>query len=770
MATVGNPRAGFAKIMAAALSLVLVLSGVPGVALAQAVLSLKDVPAPEPPNLSDFIKDKQAAIALGKALFWDMQVGSDSVQACASCHSKAGADNRTKNQINPGLNAGDNVFGNASAVFAGFNPPVPGLPQLALNYQLKASDFPFHSRDPETAGTPRPPLPGAEFGNLERDCNDVVSSQGVRFAKFLGVIPGLSLDLGLPLADQVFHLSNFSGKDRNLRRVEPRNTPTMINAVFNAENFWDGRASMVFNGVNPFGFRDRTSTLKKNINGTLTDVSVRIPMGSLASQAVGPPVSDFEMSFQGRDFPSIGRKMVKLRPLALQLVHPQDSVLGTQSRAVLLAGRVVGQRGLKVAHYAEMIKQAFKDEWWNSADICSLQDGTQFVHTPERQNPRTFKVNLGKPLIKKFISGMALGDKDFTQMEYNFSLFFGLAVQLYQATLIADDTPWDRFVGSPLNVRGTELYPIGVPIPKDDNALTPTEQQGLALFNSLGCVLCHTLPETTEHTIRNLRVDNNGVPQNLLKFLPDGVGGGFGPPNTLAQAYIDFGMRNIAHRPSTEDLGRAGTAPNLPPFQNPLDSNNPLPLSYVELWKLKKAGKLPDDVKPYVPDTPTAVIPIPGTPLPVNDKSVTKGAFKVPNLRNGLLTGPYMHDGTYSTLRQVVQFYARGANFPDTNFNEIALGIVPISALNPADPLKSDAEKATAEANIKALVAFLAHGLADDRVIYQRDQFSHPELFIPNGALNSTPLIDQFIEIPPVGKFGTTAPLPTFLGLDPQTP
>ena len=96
-----------------------------------------------------------------------------------------------------------------------------------------------------------------------------------------------------------------------------------------------------------------------------------------------------------------------------------------------------------------MIKKAFKDEWWNSADICSVQDGTQFMHMPERQNPRTFMVNLGKALIRKYRSGMALGDKDFTQMEYNFSLFFGLAVQLYQATLVADDTPWDRFVGSP---------------------------------------------------------------------------------------------------------------------------------------------------------------------------------------------------------------------------------------------------------------------------------------------------------------------------------
>ena len=30
---------------------------------------------------------RNTAVALGKALFWDMQVGSDGVQACASCHS-----------------------------------------------------------------------------------------------------------------------------------------------------------------------------------------------------------------------------------------------------------------------------------------------------------------------------------------------------------------------------------------------------------------------------------------------------------------------------------------------------------------------------------------------------------------------------------------------------------------------------------------------------------------------------------------------------------
>ena len=106
----------------------------------------------------------------------------------------------------------------------------------------------------------------------------------------------------------------------------------MINAVFNFDNFWDGRASFIFNGVNPFGFRDRASTLKRNNAGVLTDVFVRITNSSLASQAVGPPGSDFEMSWAGRTFPDIGKKMVSLRPLAQQAVHPQDSVLGPYAR------------------------------------------------------------------------------------------------------------------------------------------------------------------------------------------------------------------------------------------------------------------------------------------------------------------------------------------------------------------------------------------------------------------------------------------------------
>ena len=73
----------------------------------------------------------------------------------------------------------------------------------------------------------------------------------------------------------------------NTRRSEPRNTPTMINAVFNNRNFWDSRAQDVFNGVNPFGQRDPNAVIYQNDGVAINHpVHVDIQLGSLASQGL----------------------------------------------------------------------------------------------------------------------------------------------------------------------------------------------------------------------------------------------------------------------------------------------------------------------------------------------------------------------------------------------------------------------------------------------------------------------------------------------------
>src|SRR5215831_4531693 len=74
--------------------------------------SLKTVERRDSPTFKQFVADRESLQKLGKALFWDQQVGGDG-QACASCHYHAGADNRSLNQLNPDFRQkpqGDFVF------------------------------------------------------------------------------------------------------------------------------------------------------------------------------------------------------------------------------------------------------------------------------------------------------------------------------------------------------------------------------------------------------------------------------------------------------------------------------------------------------------------------------------------------------------------------------------------------------------------------------------------------------------------------------------
>ncbi|WNJ17410.1 cytochrome c peroxidase [Pontibacter sp. G13] len=47
--------------------------------------------------------------------------------------------------------------------------------------------------------------------------------------------------------------------------------------------------------------------------------------------------------------------------------------------------------------------------------------------------------------------------------------------------------------------------------------------------------------------------------------------------------------------------------------------------------------------------------------------SSRNGWFKIPSLRNVALTAPYMHDGRFRTLEEVVQFYATGSHHQSSN-------------------------------------------------------------------------------------------------------
>lgn len=543
-------------------------------------MSLKSVPVPGPSasQLAEYVRDKQAAIQLGKALFWDTRMGSDNKTACASCHFSAGADNRLKNQVDPGL----------LRRYPGLDTPNPDHTfQLGggPNHVLQPADFPFTKHADVN-----------DAGSIISDINDIASSQGVFTESFQDISKAVKpgADVCAVVSDAIFnHGDGFNINNINTRRVEPRNTPTVINAVFNFRNFSDGRANNVFNGGDPFGMRNPAALVWKQQAGQLLPVTVALPSSSLASQGVGPPLSSTEMSCRGRTFAKLGQKLLRQPILADQSISATDSVL-----AGLAADRPV---------YRALVVQAFNPTYWQSPNVVKFTNARAIqIATMDLRDSHPFGTT---------------PDVTVTQMEANFGLFVGLALQLYEATLIANDTPFDR------HADGTEQ-------------LSSQQLNGFTIFQTKGhCINCHGGPELTNASFRNV------VNQRLEKMV---IGNG-------STKTYDNGFYNIGVRPTSDDVGIGG----LDGFGNPLSES----LMFAQ----GKEALLGNDFDP-------AKYPRPGA----DDVNVL-GAFKTPSLRNVELTGPYFHNGGKATLMQVVDFYNRGGDFSYVNRGNLDPDIRPLN-------------------------------------------------------------------------------------------
>jgi len=394
---------------------------------------LKTVALPAPAGIDRYVQDQTALVALGKTLFWDMQAGSDGRTACATCHFHAGADHRLQNQLS-----------GADAV---------------VNQLLTAGDFPF--RQLSNVGNNR--------SAVLSDKRQVAGSAGVVEKAFVQVQPGSDTDVSNAVAAP----SQFMPNGIHVRQVGARNAPSVINAVYNVRNFWDGRASSTFTGATPFGDSDTGLHALAYRNGQLARETVQVGNASLASQAVGPALNSKEMSWTGRTWADLGRKMLNLAPLARQKVAATDSVLGAKANPD-------GNGLLPEVSYIALIQAAFRPEYHSAT---ALVDG-------------------------------------YTQAENNFGLFWGLAIQAYEATLIADDSRVDQFF------EGRTA------------ALTPLEQQGLNEFRAGGsqCTNCHNGPELTAAGLTTVQARSNN---------------GANPTNA--------GFFRICVTPIAEDIGLGGT-------------------------------------------------------------------------------------------------------------------------------------------------------------------------------------------------------------------
>src|SRR5437870_2853150 len=541
----------FARMPLASLAVVVLLRA--STAVAEVPGAIGTVPVPKP-NLAGFVRDEAAAVALGKALFWDMQLGSDGIQSCGACHFHGGADSRLKNQVNPGTIHGATTFEVAKP-----------------NATLTAANFPLHKlANPED-----------RFSTVLFDADDVISSQSVTLAKFNDIIPGQAEENCTVTPDPIFNVGGV-----NVRRVQPRNTPTMINAIFTFRNFWDGRANAIFNGVDAFGPRNPNArVLQVQADGSVVPVSVAIFPASLASLAAAVPASNFALACTGRTLNKFGKKMLSLTPLAKQWVDPTDSVLGPLAKS----RRTPGARGL-TRSYVTLVQTAFDPKWWNSDKVVTFPGGVRTISAP---------------------TGAPLTTSEFTVMEQNFSLFFGLAVQLYEATLVSDDSLFDR-------------------VQLGRATLTPAQQDGLTTFaGSCGGIQCHSGPTFTAASIDNFGADVKPIEQRETA--------------AGANAFHDGGFFNIGVRPTAEDLGVGGS--------NPAG----VPLSFARRDFLRLA----------IPEIAGIQNPLP--PIGPADVLAVDGSFKAPSLRNVELTAPYMHNGGMLTLKQVVEFYTRGGDFHEAN-------------------------------------------------------------------------------------------------------
>ena len=483
-------------------------------------------------DLSSFIADVDAARALGKAFFWEMQAGSDFRRrkdpktgnvvylgnACASCHYRNGADARNSNTTRIPYVAWEKYDRDpAHPLEFGEVPRKFEIEESALATIVRAGEL-YLPRPRE-----RPPARRTGLRARAEDEDDevdgvedaprtpfslIVGSQGVapRVFKQLtrGNIPTPgdgdwdseeSAPRKLNAPKSYLHKpewSMFLGRQEDgrtlFRQVTIRNAPTVANAGFSDRLFHDGRAESTFNGFSIFGDVDKREILHiRNESGDLVPIRVAISKAALASQAVGPVVNEVEMSYQGRSFHDLAAKLLDAPVLGYQAIADDDSQL-----AWYKAEHLVGP----CSTYRALIRRAFRREWWDG----SGPDATEIL-VPLRLSV----VPPGTPPPKGSL------------MEANFSLYWGLSLLLYQSGLVSNESPFDAMMrgnGGPMESlwcekkgglatvmidrrRTKHPEPDGTP-PFEFQSGAEVYQRGLRVFINRGCIECHSGPLLSE--------------------------------------------------------------------------------------------------------------------------------------------------------------------------------------------------------------------------------------------------------------------------------
>ena len=201
----------------------------------------------------------------------------------------------------------------------------------------------------------------------------------------------------------------------------------------------------------------------------------------------------------------------------------------------------------------------------------------------------------------------------------------GMALAAYERTLLAADSPFDRwrFAG-------------------EEDAISASARRGFELFTGkAGCVACHRVG-TSDALFTDHRLHNTGIGYRRAMGEARKTRRILVAPGTWLEVGNDV-IEAVSERPPG-DLGLYELT------QDPADR-----------WK-----------------------------------------YKTPTLRNVALTAPYMHDGSFSTLREVIDFYDRGG-IANQNLSPL---LQPLGL--------SDAEKDDLAAFLESLTGTTADLVVDD--------------------------------------------------------
>jgi cytochrome c peroxidase len=140
-------------------------------------------------------------------------------------------------------------------------------------------------------------------------------------------------------------------------QVGTRKSPSVLNAAYVPEQFWDGRAQGQF--------RD-----------PLTQNVVLVAGAALENQVLGPPLNTLEMAHQGRDWPAVAGQIEASTPLRLSPSIPTalSAWIAGRSYAQIFQD-VFGSAGVTPVRIAEAIASYERTLWTGQAPIDAFFGG-----------------------------------------------------------------------------------------------------------------------------------------------------------------------------------------------------------------------------------------------------------------------------------------------------------------------------------------------------------------------------------------------------------